>query len=288
MKRFVATALLLYCALLYACAAASRPETMDFQAAQTVQAAPTMALAASTATSQAVAVTPAVGQTAGQPAATPAAATPSAVPAAAPAPLQKAEAVSEPEPAVPPYPQPAIHTPKPSPTPSPAPASSPQPLGNISIMSLLFMQYVQSALARAGIPEDAAYSVQVTYHSGQLLSCLVQTRDQSGGAGELVPVTIDLKTGDVCRLSDFFSKDDTGWKGVLPDIVTNSAHRQGLTLLCEVPPVTDDQPFFIEDGSIVLLYRPYEITTYEAGAPRFVLPMQEIRAYLSGAYGIGG
>jgi hypothetical protein len=75
---------------------------------------------------------------------------------------------------------------------------------------------------------------------------------------------------------------------VLPDIITEIADERGMTLLCEVPPISDDQPFYIDKEDIVLVYRPYEITTYDAGEPCFELPMREIAPYTTGAYGIGG
>ncbi len=147
---------------------------------------------------------------------------------------------------------------------------------------------IPRALVKEGISPTAEYVVNITYNSEELFSCVVEVIGADGGtASALVPVTLDLKTGESCKLSDFFSEKDTGWKGLIPDLVTDMAKQKNLTLLCEVPPVGDGQPFYIEDGSIVLLYRPYEITTYEAGAPTFVLPEEELAPYFSGAYGIG-
>ena len=145
---------------------------------------------------------------------------------------------------------------------------------------------IPRALVREGISPAAEYHVKVTYSSKELLSCVVEVI-QTDAENTLVPLTLDLKTGKSCKLSDFFTLEDNSWKGLLPDIVTELAEQKQLTLLCEVPPVGDDQPFYIEDGNIVLLYRPYEITTYDAGAPTFVLPEKELAPYMSGAYGIG-
>ncbi len=157
----------------------------------------------------------------------------------------------------------------------------------VEIGSVMRVQ-IPRALVKEGISSTAEYVVNITYNSDELLSCVVEVIGLDGGtANALVPLTLDLKTGDSCKLSDFFSKEDTGWKGLIPDLVTDIAKQKELTLLCEVPPVGEDQPFHIEDGKIVLLYRPYEITTYEAGAPAFVLPEKELAPYLSGAYGIG-
>lgn len=130
------------------------------------------------------------------------------------------------------------------------------------------------------------FDIRITHESGELFSCVVEI-EEPGGAITKKPFTCRLRDGQPCNLGTFFSDTDTGWKGLLPDLVTEDALQRGMTLLCDVPPVTENQPYYIENGSIVLLYRPYEITTYEAGAPSFRLDMQALAEYTTGAYGIG-
>ena len=264
------TALSLGCVLF--CACTNRAEL-------TVQAAPTMALAAAASVQEAqVSLTPDTAIQAASPTAMPSP-TPVRTDAPSPAPTPEHPAFSIAQ-----NTESVLITPAPTPTPRP----SQRPLKSMLPMPLLGPRYVQNALKAAGIPADASYTVEVTYNTGELFSCLVHIKGEAAKVEDLLPVTVALSTGTPCTLSDFFSSKDTGWKSLLPDIVTRLAHSEGLTLLCEVPPVTDDQPFYIEDGNIILVYRLYEIATYDAGAPRFMLPMQEIRGYLSGAYGIGG
>ncbi|MEL7601939.1 MAG: RsiV family protein [Bacillota bacterium] len=152
------------------------------------------------------------------------------------------------------------------------------------------MEYVFQALALAGVnAEREDFHVRVTCSTASLFSCVAEVEKRSGRKGyTMYPVTVDMHNGKVLLLSDFFSSTDREWRSVLPDIVTEIANDRGMTLLCEVPPVSDDQPFYIDKGDIVLLYRPYEITTYDAGEPCFELPMRDIAPYTTGAYGIGG
>lgn len=159
-----------------------------------------------------------------------------------------------------------------------------------TVLNATAMEYVFQALARAGVNAEAEdFRVRVTCSTASLFSCVAQVETRSGKNGyTLYPVTVDMHNGRVLSLSDFFSSADREWRCVLPDIVTELADDRGMTLLCEVPPVSDDQPFYIEKGDIVLVYRPYEITTYDAGEPCFELPMREIAPYTTGAYGIGG
>ena len=152
------------------------------------------------------------------------------------------------------------------------------------------MEYVLQALARDGVNVEATqFHIRVTYNTKALFSCVAEAEKKTGKNGyTLYPVTVDMRSGRVLALSDFFSSTDTGWKSLLPDIVTKIAVERGMTLLCEVPPVSGDQPFYIENGNIVLVYRPYEITTFDAGEPCFSVPTKDISAYLTGVYGIGG
>lgn len=152
------------------------------------------------------------------------------------------------------------------------------------------MEYVLQALARDGVNmETTQFHIRVTYNTKALFSCVAEAEKKTGKNGyTLYPVTVDMRNGRVLALSDFFSSTDTGWKSLLPDIVTKIAVERGMTLLCEVPPVSGDQPFYIENGNIVLVYRPYEITTFDAGEPCFSVPTKDISAYMTGAYGIGG
>lgn len=187
----------------------------------------------------------------------------------------------------------AASTPAPTLTPTASPVEQQEldlfSLQNAVELGTIMRVKIPRALLNEGISPTAEYRVDITHTSKELFSCVVEVIDTDGGAGgTLVPLTIDLHTGQSCKLSDFFVKSDTSWKGLLPDLVTAQAQRKNLTLLCEVPPVGEDQPFYIKDGKIVLLYRPYEITTYEAGTPQFVLREKDIAPYLSGAYGIGG
>lgn len=148
------------------------------------------------------------------------------------------------------------------------------------------LNYINLVISELGLTDTIEhYEISVTHQSDELISCLVELK--IGNSSTLVPYTYSLRQQRVCRLGDFFSKTNTGWKSLLPDLVTKEALAQGMILLCDVPPVTESHPFYILDNSIVLLYRPYEITTYEAGSPQFVINMQEIKEYTTGAFGIG-
>lgn len=143
-------------------------------------------------------------------------------------------------------------------------------------------QCLQRAASALGYPYADISAFHITYDTDEVISCLIAVDRM------LIPITINRRTGGTIRLGEFFTGEDRAWRGLLPDIVAASAASSGIMLLCEVPLVDENHLYFLMDGNIVLLYRPYEITTYEAGSPCFTLPMQELRQYTTGAYGIGG
>lgn len=145
------------------------------------------------------------------------------------------------------------------------------------------------AASGAGLSVQAENcSVSVTYQSDELISCLMEVEQaELPGALVLLPITLSKETGNSIMLQEFFAAGDTGWHGKLADIVMTIADDEDITLLGDVQPVSNTHPYFILDGNIVLLYRQYEIATFEAGIPCFVLPMDELQGYVSGAYGVG-
>ena len=292
MKWLYGALLALCCACFFACSPAAQPDIMDFEATNTPAAIPTIQLNISMQSERPVALRPT------EPTPTPVQnqqTEPAAQERELPVPtLQQEEATAA-----------AVESPAPQTQPERSvSALSAQPedaqqteddddakalLQSMQSLQMSGMEYIPLALARNGVvPDSSEYRVEVMFSSRELLSCLVVTGSTGKRAQQFVPITIETQTGADCMLSDFFTKEDTGWKSLLPDLVTAAALEQGMTLLCEVPPVSDDQLFYIDEGNIVLMYRPYEITTYEAGMPCFVLPMKKIAAYTTGAYGIGG
>jgi hypothetical protein len=135
-----------------------------------------------------------------------------------------------------------------------------------------------------GEPVWSEYSIKT--NTDGILSLLVKVYSlKKGEQLAVLPLTFDSETGDICSLSVYFDGDGEQWRYALPEIVESQASRRGITLLSELLPIKDDQSYYIMDDSgvfkLVLLYRPYEITTYAAGTPQFFIPVGEIRDYLS-------
>lgn len=94
-----------------------------------------------------------------------------------------------------------------------------------------------------------------------------------------LPMTFDAATGGEISIQDCFAAGDDQWRSVLPDLVTSQAESADMTLLSDVLPIADGQLFYLTGRSLVLLYRPYEITTYLSGWPEFSIGYDRISAY---------
>ncbi len=136
-------------------------------------------------------------------------------------------------------------------------------------------------------PGEVYLYYDVTDQTDKYISMIFQIYGANMPEVVMEPMTFDARTGERCGISAFFTEEDNAWRGIIPDIVTEQAQIQNIVLLNEVPPVRDDQMFFIDQGDIVVMYHPYEIATYEAGYPCFVLPFGRIESYLNTDYGIG-
>ncbi len=145
--------------------------------------------------------------------------------------------------------------------------------------------YAQNELSDA--PEEIYLQYDVTDQTDTYISIVFQLYGPDIQEVIMEPMTFDTRTGELCNISTFFTQEDNAWRGIIPDIVTEQAQIQNIVLLNEVPPVRDDQMFFIDQGDIVVMYHPYEIATYEAGYPCFVLSSSRIASYLNADYGIG-
>ncbi|OQB24704.1 MAG: hypothetical protein BWY11_00926 [Firmicutes bacterium ADurb.Bin182] len=144
---------------------------------------------------------------------------------------------------------------------------------------------IKECVKKIDEPVWSEYSIKI--NSSGILSVLVQLfslKDNRQLA--ILPLTFDSATGDACKLSGFFDAKDERWRYVLPDIVEAQAKRRGITLLSDLLPVKDEQSYYLYDDSgesmLVLIFNPYEITTYAAGTPQFFIPLSDIEHLLGG------
>lgn len=96
-----------------------------------------------------------------------------------------------------------------------------------------------------------------------------------------LPMTFDVATAKEIPLESCFVSDDDAWRSVIPDLVARQAAVINMTLLSDVMPIGDGQLYYLTGRTLVILYRPYEITTNLAGWPEFSLPLNQLSPYFS-------
>ncbi|NCB30083.1 MAG: DUF3298 domain-containing protein [Clostridia bacterium] len=124
---------------------------------------------------------------------------------------------------------------------------------------------------------------RIEYNRNGIFSLRMGLYDLHGDSNECLKdiyLTYDVENGTLCDLDDLFDGEDERWRGVMPDIITAQAEAKGLTLLCDVMPIADNQQFFITKDEVVLVYKLYEIATWSAGEPEFAIPIAQLAEFI--------
>ncbi len=124
---------------------------------------------------------------------------------------------------------------------------------------------------------------RIEYNRNGLFSLRMELYDLYGDGSEILEtlyLNYNVHTGELCTIGDLFDQEDTRWRGIMPDMVMAQAEARGMTLLCNVMPITDEQQFYITSGSIVLHYSLYEIATWTAGEPEFPISVAQLAEFI--------
>lgn len=139
-----------------------------------------------------------------------------------------------------------------------------------SALNDAILNKITAALGRIDAPVYTYFNVKC--NEGGILSLLVSYFDMA--TRELcleLPMTFDVLTGEELAIEDCFDPENESWRSIIPDAVRAQAKSAGMVLLSDILPIEDGQFFYLTGRSLVILYRPYEITTYSAGWPEFAV-----------------
>lgn len=127
------------------------------------------------------------------------------------------------------------------------------------------------------VPQSVSTTFRIKCNHAGVLSMVVDLMDIT--TDELIarlPLTYDIASGKEVALENCFLDSTQAWRAYLPDAVTLQAGARGMVLLSDIAPIADGQFFFTTGKSLVLVYRPYEISTYAAGWPEFAIPLESL------------
>jgi len=136
-------------------------------------------------------------------------------------------------------------------------------------------------VAAIGSPAFTDYSVE--YNRNGLFSIRMYIYDlyeTNSGWLDSFSLNFNAQTGEQLTVNNLFSKDGK-WRGEIPDLIAEQAVETDMVLLSELPPICDDQQFYITSNGIVLTYGLYEIATYSAGEPEFCITVNDVANYVA-------
>lgn len=120
--------------------------------------------------------------------------------------------------------------------------------------------------------------VQESFCSDRFLSLYIEYYSYTGGAHGFTDrraYNIDLTTGGELRLSDLFAPDYDYISIINQEIKKQIEASDGIFFDGELgfQSITENQPFYIEEGNLVIYFGLYEIAPYVAGIQEFRFPL---------------
>lgn len=137
-------------------------------------------------------------------------------------------------------------------------------------------------IAGIGTLDKAVYTYfNIICNQDGILSIVVSFYDMQTSELYLkIPMTFDAATGREIALEELFDPAADGWRSVIPDEVTRQAAGRAITLLTDIMPIGDGQLYYLTSKSVVIMYRPYEISLYSAGWPEFSISYDKLSKYM--------
>lgn len=99
------------------------------------------------------------------------------------------------------------------------------------------------------------------------------------GMTYLASLTFDLEKEKLCKLNDLF-KPGSDYSAKLSSLIRKQIKERDIQLLNEVPPITNNQDFYIADKTLVVYFQLYEITPYVFGFPMFPISVYDLQDIL--------
>lgn len=130
---------------------------------------------------------------------------------------------------------------------------------------------------------EADTTYQVRLNKDCILSITVMYYQYTGGAHGMEVqkgYNFDLKTGELLQLSDLFERG-FNYKQVINTEVTDyiNAHKDSFFYdsAASFKGISDNQPFYLGEGNLIVYFGEYEIAPYAAGIPEFKISYSKLK-----------
>lgn len=124
--------------------------------------------------------------------------------------------------------------------------------------------------------EGAAVSCTVEFNRYGLLSVFAVCELSDGRVINSDTLNFDCDTGRRVCLSDCFGSSDTDCFGKLTKLLAKSIEDSGYTVIGGEPVIDDSTLFLFAYDGLFLVFREYELFSYDAGAPRIKIRLASI------------
>lgn len=129
-------------------------------------------------------------------------------------------------------------------------------------------------------PYEVKSLYTVTEKNDSIISLYNDYYEYLGGAhGSTIRTgyTVDRNTEELLRLKDMFSQD-YNYKNVINGKIKEELKKEPDKYFYSADNfqgISDNQGFYVSDGSLIIFYEQYEIAPYVAGIPEFKIPLKE-------------
>jgi len=126
--------------------------------------------------------------------------------------------------------------------------------------------------------------------NNELISATTLTYQYTGGAHGLsvkTPYNFDLTTGKEINLSDLFEEKNTYKKLINQEIQKQIKEDPDKFFPDEVEVfsgISENQPFYINDGKLIIYFGQYDIAPYSSGIIEFEIPSSVLKNVVSSSF----
>ncbi len=146
---------------------------------------------------------------------------------------------------------------------------------NLSIRSA-FADFAEECEA-----DNGSVDFKVVFNRYGLLSVKLSYSTPDGVVVNTSAVNFDSDSGRLVDLKDCFGSTGADYLSMLGDSVAGFVEQNGLTVIGEIPPVTDETDFIFTFEGLSLLYREYEIVTPDSDPPVIRIRYKTIKDFVA-------
>ena len=145
------------------------------------------------------------------------------------------------------------------------------------------------AKGKTPLPFEISNIYSTTFNNNGILSTILLYQETINGTNSFIKTSYnyDLSDGKSLALKDLF-KENINYKDILDKIIQSQLYTNPQNYfpnsLKNFKGISMDQPFYLEDGYLVIFFGFNEIAPVSSEIPTIKIPLSQIKAYLKPKY----